>query len=144
MFVRAFVVANDVNEFQVLEREQIPENRVHVQRSLGMILLQSRTNRGNDRSAPLDDVVQVPGLEHDPSLPAFVRIYPMVEVVQTFLPVPAAFAREAARAVADALQFGVLGGAAVEVVAEIAALLQPLLQPLQEVVELRARPAVAS
>lgn len=140
--MRPFVVAHDVHQLQVVLGKQIVENLLHVDAPPGLpvrealALDQRLADRRNDRPTPLDRMVQIPRLEHDPLLPALVRIDAVHRLVQTGRLVPAPLARERPFLVAEAVQREVADAVGpVEVVAEVLDAFQLDLQAAEEMLE---------
>lgn len=109
----SLVVANDMNEFQVTSGEQISKYTVDIDHTFDVAVVflvlfpECPANRRNDRTRPLDDVIQIPRLKNDPFLSALVRINLVSGLVQTIFLVPPALTRKLTSIVADAPDFRV-------------------------------------
>lgn len=131
-----------MHQLQITLGKQIVENLLRVDTALDhpirtpLALDQRLADRRNNRPTPLDRMVQIPRLEHDPFFPALVRIDAVHRLVQTSRFVPASFARERSFLVADALQQQVADAVGpVEVVAKVSDAFQLDLQVAEKILE---------
>lgn len=135
--MRAFIMANNMDQFQIAERKEIIEYSTRIQDSFASFSIQQLAQRlhylGNNRPCPFRSMIQVPGLKDDTRFATPIRINLVPFVVEARLLVPPALAMEGTCTIAEARALEVTRAAVAAI--EVTAVVLNLLEAGLELVE---------